>query len=101
MAARADGGARRPARQIAARTDLRHILRSAGWSVGDVVSPAKRATASKSGIRHSRTRPGNMQSRLRSSGLSNIAEKLDAGNRLTLDDGVRLFECPDLLVVGY
>ena len=30
-----------------------------------------------------------------------IAEKLDAGERLDLDDGVRLFECPDLLAVGW
>src|SRR4051794_35977809 len=42
-----------------------------------------------------------MESRLRSSGLSDIAHKLAAGNRLTLEDGVRLFECPDLLAVGY
>jgi aminodeoxyfutalosine synthase len=29
-----------------------------------------------------------------------IAAKLDAGERLTLDDGVALFECPDLHAVG-
>ena len=34
-------------------------------------------------------------------GLLDIADKLDAGVRLTLDDGVRLFECPDLLAVGW
>src|SRR4051812_16435077 len=39
-------------------------------------------------------------SRLASAGLSDIAEKLDAGVRLGLEDGVRLFECPDLLAVG-
>jgi aminodeoxyfutalosine synthase len=39
-------------------------------------------------------------SRLHSAGLADIAEKLDAGQRLTLDDGVRLFEAPDLLAVG-
>ena len=40
-----------------------------------------------------------MMSRTRviAAGLSDIAEKLDAGERLTFDDGVRLFECPDLL----
>src|SRR5262245_42872931 len=42
-----------------------------------------------------------MQARLRSSGLADIADKLAAGNRLTLDDGVRLFDCADLLAVGY
>ena len=36
-----------------------------------------------------------------SAGLSDIADKLDAGVRLTLDDGVRLFETPDLLAVGW
>src|SRR3954447_17949473 len=42
-----------------------------------------------------------MQARLASSGLSDIADKLAAATRLTLDDGVRLFDCPDLLAVGY
>ena len=32
--------------------------------------------------------------------LSDISSKLDAGERLTLDDGVRLFEHPDLHAVG-
>ena len=32
--------------------------------------------------------------------LSDISNKLDAGERLTLDDGVRLFEHPDLHAVG-
>jgi aminodeoxyfutalosine synthase len=40
-------------------------------------------------------------SRLASSGLSEIAEKLERGTRLDLGDGVRLFECPDLLAVGW
>ena len=39
--------------------------------------------------------------RLRTAGLADIAGKLEAGERLTLDDGVRLFETPDLLAVGY
>src|SRR5438552_4391091 len=34
------------------------------------------------------------------SGLGTIAEKLDAGERLDLADGVRLFEHPDLHAVG-
>src|SRR6266576_43653 len=42
-----------------------------------------------------------MLARVRSSGLADIADKLDAGVRLTLDDGVRLFDCPDLLAVGW
>jgi aminodeoxyfutalosine synthase len=42
-----------------------------------------------------------MQSRLQASGLSDIADKLDSGLRLDLADGVRLFECDDLLLVGW
>src|SRR6187431_1850671 len=42
-----------------------------------------------------------MQTRLSSLGLTDIAEKLDAGTRLSLDDGVRLFACPDLHAVGW
>jgi aminodeoxyfutalosine synthase len=40
-------------------------------------------------------------SRLHSSGLADIAEKLDAGIRLDDSDGVRLFDNPDLLAVGW
>jgi aminodeoxyfutalosine synthase len=43
----------------------------------------------------------NLQSRLRASGLSDIADKLERGIRLDLRDGVRLFECEDLLLVGW
>src|SRR3954454_6585773 len=42
-----------------------------------------------------------MLPRLRSSGLSDIEEKLAAGIRLDLQDGVRLFETADLLAVGW
>jgi aminodeoxyfutalosine synthase len=42
-----------------------------------------------------------MMSRLRASGLAAIAGKIDAGERLSLDDGVRLFECPDLHALGW
>ncbi len=42
-----------------------------------------------------------MHARLIALRLSDLADKLDAGSRLTLDDGVRLFECPDLLAVGW
>src|SRR5258708_5631216 len=34
------------------------------------------------------------------SALENIAARLDAGDRLTLEDGVALFEHPDLLAVA-
>jgi aminodeoxyfutalosine synthase len=39
--------------------------------------------------------------RLAHAGLTDIAAKLDAGIRLQLDDGLRLFECPDLLAIGW
>src|SRR3954468_17516526 len=42
-----------------------------------------------------------MLSRLRNAGLADIAEKLDAAVRLDFDDGVRLFDAPDLLAVGW
>jgi len=42
-----------------------------------------------------------IRSRLEASGLSDIAEKLDAGRRLDLIDGVRLFDSPDLLALGW
>ncbi len=42
-----------------------------------------------------------MRSRLANAHLVDIADKLDAGVRLDLADGVRLFESPDLLAVGW
>ena len=42
-----------------------------------------------------------MRPRLASLGLTDIADKLDAGTRLSFDDGVRLFACPDLHAVGW
>ncbi len=42
-----------------------------------------------------------MSLRLRDGGLMEVAEKLDAGTRLDLDDGRRLFASPDLLAVGW
>jgi aminodeoxyfutalosine synthase len=42
-----------------------------------------------------------MWTRLRSLGLDQIARKLGAGERLSFDDGVALFECPDLHAVGW
>ena len=42
-----------------------------------------------------------MYARLAAGGLRDVADKLEAGVRLELDDGVRLFECPDLLAIGW
>jgi aminodeoxyfutalosine synthase len=42
-----------------------------------------------------------MRSRLSDAKLLDVADKLDAGARLALEDGVRLFEAPDLLAVGW
>jgi aminodeoxyfutalosine synthase len=39
--------------------------------------------------------------RLQALALGDIVEKLDGGERLSVDDGVRLFECPDLLALGW
>ena len=42
-----------------------------------------------------------MRNRITALGLGAIADKLDAGERLSFDDGVRLFDCPDLLTLGW
>jgi aminodeoxyfutalosine synthase len=42
-----------------------------------------------------------VQSRIAAAGLAQIDEKLQAGERLDFDEGVRLFACPDLLAVGW
>jgi aminodeoxyfutalosine synthase len=42
-----------------------------------------------------------VQKRLAAAGLGHIDAKLRAGERLTFDDGVALFEAPDLLSVGW
>jgi len=42
-----------------------------------------------------------VQARIHAAGLTGIDEKLRAGERLTFDDGVRLFDAPDLLAVGW
>src|SRR5438067_2798385 len=39
--------------------------------------------------------------RIAKAGVADIGEKLDAGIRLSLEDGVRLFECPDTLALGW
>jgi aminodeoxyfutalosine synthase len=41
-----------------------------------------------------------MRTRLADAQLLDIADRLDAGERLTPLDGLRLFECPDLLALG-
>ncbi len=40
-------------------------------------------------------------SRLRASGLDDIAGKVEGRQRLSFDDGIRLFRAPDLLAVGW
>src|ERR1051325_6202868 len=42
-----------------------------------------------------------MQARLEAAGLTEIGRKLDAGTRLTFEDGVRLFACRDTLALGW
>src|SRR5688572_1989415 len=42
-----------------------------------------------------------IQERIKTAGMGDIAAKLERRERLTLEDGVRLFECPDLLAVGH
>ena len=42
-----------------------------------------------------------MESRLHAAGLADIDEKLRGNERLTFDEGVRLFNAPDLLAVGW
>lgn len=42
-----------------------------------------------------------MRTRLAAAGLETIDEKLRARARLTFDDGVQLFACPDLLAIGW
>ncbi|MCE2540665.1 MAG: aminofutalosine synthase MqnE [Acidobacteria bacterium] len=42
-----------------------------------------------------------MYARIASAGLRDVADKLDGGIRLDLEDGIRLFDAPDLLAVGW
>ena len=42
-----------------------------------------------------------MRDRLHAAGLADIADKVEARQRLTFADGVRLFEAPDLLALGW
>jgi aminodeoxyfutalosine synthase len=45
--------------------------------------------------------PWSCAARLRDAGLDDVAHKVDARERLSFDDGVRLFRAPDLLAVGW
>ena len=42
-----------------------------------------------------------MRKRLAALGLDDLTEKLDTGTRLSFEDGVRLFDCPDTLALGW
>ncbi|MYN66443.1 MAG: aminofutalosine synthase MqnE [Acidobacteria bacterium] len=42
-----------------------------------------------------------MFARIASAGLRDVADKLDGGIRLDIEDGIRLFDAPDLLAVGW
>jgi aminodeoxyfutalosine synthase len=42
-----------------------------------------------------------IQARLADLGVADILDKLDSGVRLDLEDGTRLFACPDLFAVGW
>ena len=42
-----------------------------------------------------------MDSLVKKAGLGDILEKVQDGERLSIEDGLRLFQCPDLLSVGY
>ncbi len=42
-----------------------------------------------------------MLKRVQAAGLGNIVDKLDGGERLSFEDGVALFACPDTLALGW
>ncbi|MDH4318337.1 MAG: radical SAM protein, partial [Desulfobulbaceae bacterium] len=42
-----------------------------------------------------------MDAMVKDAGLGDILEKVRKGERLSMDDGRRLYECPDILAVGY
>jgi aminodeoxyfutalosine synthase len=42
-----------------------------------------------------------MESLVQEAGLGDILDKIQAGDRISVADGLRLFQCPDLLAVGY
>jgi aminodeoxyfutalosine synthase len=59
------------------------------------LSPPRRLAHNDRSARH------DPQARLAAAGLSDLDDKLARGTRLDLEDGVRLFEAPDLLAVGW
>ena len=42
-----------------------------------------------------------LQERIDRSGLADIAARVEAGERLSREDGLRLYETPDLNVLGH
>lgn len=42
-----------------------------------------------------------MESMVQQAGLDDILEKVKSGDRLSLEDGVRLYQSPDIMAVGY
>jgi aminodeoxyfutalosine synthase len=42
-----------------------------------------------------------MDSLVQNAGLGDILEKVQDGERISIDDGIRLFQSPNLLAVGY
>jgi aminodeoxyfutalosine synthase len=42
-----------------------------------------------------------MRARLAALNLADISDKLEAGERLSFEDGIRLFDCPDTLALGW
>jgi aminodeoxyfutalosine synthase len=63
----------------------------------------KPATAHSLGTQHSKlgTSVTLSRSRLERASLLDLSDKLDSGTRLDLADGIRLFETPDLLALGW
>ena len=61
------------------------------------MAPASGPCEPRSGVLSS----AHMYARLAAGGLRGVVGKLDAGIRLQSDDGLRLFECPDLIAVGW
>ena len=47
------------------------------------------------------TTPSYIEASLRSAGLLSVWHKLLAGERLDLSDGIQLFACPDVALLGW
>src|SRR4051794_13098418 len=89
-----------------ARAPGRYASRSSAYrdgrlgAVRGVGNPGRAVTSSTRSPDHS-IAPPTVSSRIATAGLTDIFDKLEAGERLTLEDGCRLFEAPDLLAVGW